>query len=304
VRSNNIDEFFSNFQTYDVITEWLNTQVQNHPQLASLISIGKSYQGNDILALELGKGEKKAVIIQCGIHAREWVSPTTCCWIIDQILNQDVNGGGKLLETFEIVIIPVLNVDGYAYSHAADRLWRKNRQPNAGSTCIGTDLNRNYAFEWSKPGASGNPCSDTYYGPSGGSGPEVSHIQAFLRKYRNADRLISYWDIHAYSALWMSPWGYTCNSLPPAYNQMRANMQSAVTAVRDVNGNTYAFGAICQTIYQASGGSTDYSYAIDGALHSYAVEAYGTSFTPPISYIPLIGSEIYAGVKTSISLYQ
>ena len=30
-----------------------------------------------------------------------------------------------------------------------DRLWRKNRGNNAGSSCVGTDLNRNYDYNWS-----------------------------------------------------------------------------------------------------------------------------------------------------------
>lgn len=29
-----------------------------------------------------------------------------------------------------------------------DRMWRKNRRLNPGSTCYGTDLNRNFAFRW------------------------------------------------------------------------------------------------------------------------------------------------------------
>jgi len=162
-------------------------------------------------------------------------------------------------------------------------------------------LNRNYAYDWSKPGASGNPCSDTYYGTAAFSGTEVAVIRDLLASYKGD--LISYWDIHAYSGLWMSPWGSVCN-LPPNYQTMLANMQASVTAVRAVNGNAYDFGSICQTIYQASGGSTDYSFAADGVIHSYAVEASGTSFTPAPSNIPYIGSEIYAGVLTSIGLYK
>jgi hypothetical protein len=35
-------------------------------------------------------------------------------------------------------------------AHTAYRLWRKNRRPNfsTGSSCYGTDLNRNYKFQW------------------------------------------------------------------------------------------------------------------------------------------------------------
>lgn len=27
-------------------------------------------------------------------------------------------------------------------------MWRKNRKPNSGSSCVGTDLNRNFGFQW------------------------------------------------------------------------------------------------------------------------------------------------------------
>ena len=27
-------------------------------------------------------------------------------------------------------------------------MWRKNRQPNSESVCVGTDLNRNYPYKW------------------------------------------------------------------------------------------------------------------------------------------------------------
>ena len=34
------------------------------------------------------------------------------------------------------------------YLTLQDRLWRKNRSPNHGSLCFGTDLNRNWQFSW------------------------------------------------------------------------------------------------------------------------------------------------------------
>ena len=62
------------------------------------------------------------------------------------------------------IIYPLLNPDGYAYSWNVDRLWRKNRRFNQGSTCIGVDLNRNYDINWMEEGTSSNPCSNTYGG--------------------------------------------------------------------------------------------------------------------------------------------
>lgn len=38
--------------------------------------------------------------------------------------------------------LPVVNPDGYEYTHTIDRLWRKNRKGSG--TCSGVDLNRNF----------------------------------------------------------------------------------------------------------------------------------------------------------------
>lgn len=73
-----------------------------------------------------------------------------------------------MVDRFDWVIFPVMNPDGYIYSWKKvsgyflslydplsnivlfhkDRLWRKNRQPNPDSLCNGTDLNRNWDYEF------------------------------------------------------------------------------------------------------------------------------------------------------------
>jgi hypothetical protein len=42
----------------------------------------------------------------------------------------------------------VLNVDGYSFTWTNNRMWRKTRRPNQGSSCIGTDPNRNFPYKW------------------------------------------------------------------------------------------------------------------------------------------------------------
>jgi len=301
--SRSSEDFFSDFQTYGAITNWLAAEAQLKPNLAQRVSIGQTYEGNHIYAMHLGhqNPNRPMFIIQCGIHAREWITPASCCWYIDQILNQDADGD-RLLASFQFLIIPVLNVDGYDFTHTSNRLWRKNRQPNVGSTCVGTDLNRNYAYGWSGPGASNNPCAETYYGPSAFSGPETARIRDLIYQHVDENNLASYWDIHAYGSLWMSAWGYTCNSLPTDFPTMQRTMQAAVTACRAPNGHLYDFGSICQTIYQASGSSVDFAYGDGGVLHSYTTEAFGNNFTPPPGYIPMVGQETYLGIKASAFL--
>ena len=50
-----------------------------------------------------------------------------------------------IVDSREIWIIPNVNPDGSEYDIETGtyRSWRKNRQPNAGTSAVGTDLNRN-----------------------------------------------------------------------------------------------------------------------------------------------------------------
>ena len=75
-----------------------------------------------------------------------------------------------------------LDLIRYLYTWSNTRLWRKNRSPApTGSTCIGTDLNRNFNDHWGQGGSSTSPCSDTYMGISAGSEPEVQAISDYFR---------------------------------------------------------------------------------------------------------------------------
>ena len=56
--------------------------------LVSYANIGKSYYGLDMAQVTVsagGDGMREVIFLECGIHAREWVSPATCIWIFDQV---------------------------------------------------------------------------------------------------------------------------------------------------------------------------------------------------------------------------
>jgi len=202
----------------------------------------------------------------------------------------------KLREDFSWIIVPIFNIDGYDVTHTSNRLWRKNRVPNTGSTCIGTDVNRNYGYNFGGPGSSANPCAEDYRGTSAFSSPEAAAERDFLEPYIVSGNLEVYVDIHAYGAYFMSPWGWSTQA-PPDYAAMDLQMRSSVDAIYDVNGRSYVFGPIARVLYFASGGTNDWCYGDGGVVHSYALECFGSNFTPPASWIPTMGREIYAGVK-------
>lgn len=172
----------------------------------------------------------------------------------------------------------------------------KNRQPNTGSTCIGTDLNRNYAYGWGGPGASTSPCAETYRGARAYSSPETIAEINYLQPYLDLGRVRAYIDIHSYGAYVLSAWGYT-SMPPPDYTEMNRNMVSVVNTIRTINGRTYTYGPSGPTLYLTSGSTVDQLYGDSGVVNSYTIECFGSSFTPPASWIQPIGREVWAGIK-------
>ena len=56
--------------------------------------------------------------MDCGIHAREWISPAFCLYAIDRLVERERE---KLLQNYDFYIIPVANPDGYEYSWTGNR---------------------------------------------------------------------------------------------------------------------------------------------------------------------------------------
>jgi len=287
---------FDFFPTFGQVRTWVAQQVAAHDDVASHISIGSTYEGEEINGVSLGDPSSPIFYIHCTIHAREWITTTSCLYILDQLLNKDVDRQ-LLLDRYHWVLIPILNIDGYDYSHTSDRLWRKNRQPNAGSSCSGTDVNRNYAYGWGGPGASTNPCSETFRGARAFSSPEANAENQFLAPFLDVGTVKVYLDIHSYGGYFLSAWGYTTSSNPSDYPAMRTQMVSATTTMRGINGNTYTFGPSGSTLYVTSGSTVDHLYGDGGVVQAYTIECTGTSFTPSIAQIKPIGAEVWAGVK-------
>ncbi|XP_031556611.1 carboxypeptidase B-like [Actinia tenebrosa] len=300
--------FFSNYQRLNAINDELR-KLANQPSSVQrrVFSVGNSYQGRPQNAIEIkGKSfsNKPVFFMNCGIHAREWISPATCMYIISQFVNKYGKDASvtQVLDKMDFVIMPVLNVDGYEYTWRSSsrkyRFWRKTLKPSGGwYNCIGTDPNRNWGHNWGYPGASSNPCSDTYRGKRAFSEIEVKNVADYMR--RLGSRLKGYMDIHAYSQLWMIPWGYTKTPTRDHQELMRVS-KAGVDAIQSSGFNTYyRYGPSSVIIYENSGGSKDYTYGKLGIKYSFALELrdrgrYGF-LLPPNQIIPT-GIETFNGI--------
>jgi carboxypeptidase A4 len=99
-------------------------------------------------------------------------------YIIQELVeNRD---GNTWADNLDFYIVPVVNPDGYEYTHSGMRLWRKNRKDPQLGRCAGTDLNRNFGYKWGGAGSSKDRCQEIYAGSAPFSEPETQAIRDFV----------------------------------------------------------------------------------------------------------------------------
>lgn len=59
---------------------------------------------------------KSIVLIDGGIHGREWISVMSAMYCINQLI-ENFRRNTHLLRKLDVLIVPIVNVDGYEYSH-------------------------------------------------------------------------------------------------------------------------------------------------------------------------------------------
>uniref|UniRef100_A0A8C7RG09 Carboxypeptidase A1 n=1 Tax=Oncorhynchus mykiss TaxID=8022 RepID=A0A8C7RG09_ONCMY len=279
--------------------------VAENPNLVSKIVIGQSYQGRPLNVLKFSTGgtNKPGIWLDTGIHSREWVTQASGTWFAKKIVTDYGRDAAltAILDKMDIFLEIVTNPDGYYYTHTSNRMWRKTRKPNPGSSCIGTDPNRNWDAGFGGPGASDSPCSETYRGPKAHSESEVKSIVDFVKSHGNLQAFVS---IHSYSQMLLYPYGYTrtpCKDESELHNLAR----KAITDLASLYGTSYRYGSIINTIYQASGGTIDWTYN-QGIKYSYTFELRDTGrygFILPANQILPTAKETWLALMAIMDLH-
>ncbi|MFI9826513.1 M14 family metallopeptidase [Streptomyces sp. NPDC051913] len=285
----------SRYHNYAEMTSAINSAVSAHPDIVSQRVIGTSYQGRNIVALKISDNvatdeSEPEVLFTHHQHAREHLTVEMALYLLDQL----TSGYGtdsrvtNLVNNREIWIVPDLNPDGGEYDVATGsyRSWRKNRQPNSGSSYVGTDLNRNWNYRWGCcGGSSGSTSSETYRGSAAESAPEVKVVANFVRSrvVGGVQQIKAGIDFHTYSELVLWPFGYT----------------TADTATGMTTDDRNAFATVGQKMAASNGYTPEQSsdlYITDGSIDdwlwgnqkifAYTFEMYPTSssqggFYPP-----------------------
>jgi len=299
-------DYFKDYRRLNDIKAFYDGLRNQYPSLTKALVIGKSYENRDQFAVQItsaqGGSKKIGIVFEGGIHSREWISHAVVAYLAWSLLDgygkdADVT---KFLDTCVFTIIAAVNPDGYEATWSGERMWRKTRSPNPGSSCKGTDPNRNWDNHWCVTGASRDPCSDSYCGRAAFSESETKNVGLWVKAQGNIKGFI---DFHSYSQLWMCPYGWTATR-PKDYTAQMAVGNAAVAAIKAKSGLTYRAGSIYTIIYPASGSSADYAYDTANVTYPYGVELRDTGasgFLLPASQIIPCSEEIWAAVKTMVN---
>ena len=282
----------------ELITE-VNQIVAANPSIASKRTIGRTYEGRDIVAVKIsdnvGTDESEPeVLYDANHHAREHLTVEMAIYLLHLFTDNYASDTRvrNVVNSREIWVIPSVNPDGSEYDVATGsyRSWRKNRQPNSGSSNIGTDLNRNYGYRWGCcGGSSGSTSSATYRGPSAFSAPETRAVRDFVngRVVGGKQQIRAAMDFHSYSELVLWPFGHTTANTTTGmttddYNTFATfGRQMAAT-----NGYTAEQSS---DLYITDGDSLDWLWGTH-KIFAYTFELYprsssGGGFYPPASVI-------------------
>lgn len=290
----------SNYHDYAEMVAELQQAEIDHPGIFDLFSIGTSYQGRTIWAGKISDNvatdeNEPEVLFTHHQHAREHLTVEMGLYTLGILTNEyGVDSQiTDLVDNREIWFVFDLNPDGGEYDIATGtyRSWRKNRQPNSGSSAIGTDLNRNWGYRWGCcGGSSGTTSSETYRGASAFSAPETQVVRNFInsRVVNGKQQIKAAIDFHSYSELILWPMGYTTTDVPPDLTfddwDTMVTMGQAMAAM---NGYTPEQSS---DLYITDGTIVDWEYGQHGILN-YTFEMYPETagqggFYPPDEVIP------------------
>jgi hypothetical protein len=313
-----------------------------HPNLVELITLPHpSLDGRQIHGVEIGKdvtGPDRGLptFLMLGVHhAREWPSGEHAMeFAVDLVENYGSDARiTDLVNRSRVVVVPVVNVDGFSMSRTDGALIdlreadgggtatilgtpgnaykRKNcrlvdGQDTPDGTCalaatspggygVGTDLNRNYGGYWGGPGASDLFADPTYRGAAAFSEPETQNIRELVSG-RHVTTLITN---HTFSNLVLRPNGAAPDLVAPSEGIPLGDPfdEPALKALGDAmaaqNGYTSQHA---WELYDTTGSTEDWSYNATGGF-GYTFEIGPDEFHPPFPEVidEYLGAGPHAG---------
>lgn len=261
------------YHNYEETAAMLQELAGRYPDLAQVVSIGRSLEGRELNLLKISNhpGEEEAepsIYIVGGTHAREWISVEVPLLLARQLLENYAGDAAvrRLLDGAQIYIMPLLNPDGLEFSIHTYRWWRKNRHYN-GNFSWGVDLNRNWGFKWGydDQGSSPDPNGEAFRGSGPFSEPETDALRLFMQGHPPTGAVF----YHNFGQKILYPWEYTAEPAPDQA-EMAAIAVEMSRRMAAVSGRVYRAGGQ-EILYPTNGGACDWVYGTFAAP-SFTIE--------------------------------
>ncbi|KAJ8722464.1 hypothetical protein PYW07_003644 [Mythimna separata] len=279
---------------YDVddIYGYLHNMSLKHPDWAQVVVGGRTYEGRQILGLRINTPtdeDKPVMFIESGIHAREWITPATTTYFINELLTSPDPEIISMRDQFDWHIFPTVNPDGYHYSYTRDRMWRKTRSRSQNG-CYGADPNRNWDYNWMNYSSSNNPCNYQLYA---GSKPFSEIETRTLSEYISGlENMLGYIAYHSTAQTLLLPYSDSSEHVDN-YDDLKKIGETSLRYGYAVNKARYdGPGTAAEILYKASGGSIDWVRHTQGTPLVYVYELRGVYFSWPPSRIHEQGDEV------------
>ncbi|KAF0715352.1 Aste57867_3418 [Aphanomyces stellatus] len=275
--------FFNCFRTSAQVYEFLDAVMGQNTRLVRKVAVANTTQGAIVYGYKLSTGTtaKPMLYFQSLIHAREWIAGTSNVFTLSAYLDDLTTQTPGPYDAYDLMFVPILNLDGYDLSWTANRYQRKNAN--------NIDLNRNWPTPYTNP-VPDKPVDETYPGVSALSEVESSGLNGWLRTHQ--DSIEGYVDIHACAGLILYAFGDTHaplgNGFDEKFQLLAGQMQLAMGALN------YDAQPVWQ-LYDAYGGFSDYTFRYYKKA-SVTIEVAGADFAVPTSEIRPRGKEVLAGI--------
>jgi len=327
------DEWYGSHRRYEEIVARIGQLEEQYPGLLTVQTIvNASFWNRDIPVMRITNKGRPAdldppsqVLVTGTLHAREWAPAIGTLYAAEKMLSAfSVSPKvAQVLSTVELIVIPVANPDGYAYTWGpehndwvcdstheqageCDRLWRKSRSMESyfppDSSCIGVDLNRNFPVDFGERGAGGSVshmCEANSPGFRAFSEPETKMIRDVVAEL---PRLRGVIDFHAFGQMILTPWLW--NKEPPPHAAILDRAGRLIqTAINQADNRFYSFeGNGNMNIYTASGSMIDWIFTLTSnnsqPILPYVIELRSKRWNPgfllPADEIIEVGEEVFS----------
>ncbi|KAI1966704.1 hypothetical protein LOZ58_000192 [Ophidiomyces ophidiicola] len=291
--STNLDTWFKSYHPYEAHMRFLTDLQQRYSQNSEILEVGKSYENRTISAIRIfgdgRKDHKKPPFLFLGTtHAREWVTTPTVEYMAVQLLQgKDQQRIRHFLSKYDFYIITI-QMALSIHSNLQHRQINVRRDPGvkiASPTeaqtqivleLIPTVITLGNGWEMVHPPTHVRIPSELTVvnatGRSQGDAPEIAAQVEFAKKIAVNGKSKMFVDWHSYSGMFLTPYGYSCDKLPPNHQQHMNFARRFVEGVKATHGLDFVYGPTCKTIYGVNGASSDWAYDVGKFEFGFAAE--------------------------------